>query len=349
MDNPRFESLGVYLPEKIVTTQALIDQMEEKPLFDLEDLTGIRERRWRGDDEDSLSLAMCAAKKCLNVSQYKATDIDIIISCSITRFKGGLNYLFEPALSKSLKSDLGMRPSAINFDITNACAGMMSGVSIVYDMIKAGVVKSGMVVSGECITPITETAIKEIKDPIDAQLASLTVGDSGAACIIDNAMDDTEGFNVPPDLFCVSEYADLCFGMPSAQHSGVAMYTDSMAIHKESIERLPVILQRYMQQYGLSVEDFDFAIPHQTSTRAIDAGVEACIPVVSKDGSDYFPEVVISLDRYGNTSSTSHFVALYDYIKQGKIQPGARILFLIMASGIMLGAVAATIGDIKVD
>lgn len=347
----RFESIGVYLPDKVVTTQELIDQMEHKPQFDLEDLTGIRERRWRSDHENSHTLAVSAAQKCLAHSKYDASDLDIIISCSITRFKNQFGtpfFQFEPALSKHIKDDIGMPRSAINFDITNACAGMMTGVFLLDSMIKAGTIKRGMVVSGECITPITETAIAEISEIIDPQFASMTVGDSGAACILDNSPDGEEGINLM-EIFTLAGYADLCFGMPSDKsHGGIAMYTDAMAIHKEVIDRLPDILDKYKNKHKVGAEDFDFVIAHQTSKRAIKTALDICIPKFKRSDNDHFPTALISLDRYGNTSSTSHFVVMDDYIKKGVIKPGDNILYLVLASGIILGAVAAKIGHLEV-
>lgn len=345
--NTRFESIGVYLPEKVVTTQELIDQMENKPQFDLEDLTGVKERRWRAENEDSKTLAITAAQRCLGNSQYEAKDIDVIISCSITRFKNAF-FQLEPALSKDMKNALGLRTSAINFDITNACAGMMTGVYVLSSMIKSGAVKTGMVVSGECITPISETAVKEICEIIDPQFASLTVGDSSAACILDKAVNGNEGIKVF-ELCCMSEYSDLCFGMPSEKSNGVAMYTDAINIHKEVIERMPALMAHYLEKLDMSADDFDFIIPHQTSSRAIKTAMDLCVPIFRKPPSNFFPEVLVSLDRYGNTSSTSHFVVLYDYLKQGKIKPGARILFIVMASGIILGIVPVTIGNLEVN
>lgn len=347
----RFESIGVYLPEKVVTTQELIDQMENKPQFDLVDLTGIKERRWRGEDENSHTLAVSAAQKCLDHSKYDASDLDVIISCSITRFNTQFNaqfFQFEPALSKHIKQDIGMRHSAINFDITNACAGMMTGVFMLDNMIKSGAVKRGMVVSGESITPITETAIREISEVIDPQFASMTVGDSGAACIMDHSPDGEEGINLM-EIFTLAGYADLCFGMPSDRNpGGIAMYTDAMAIHKEVIERLPIILEKYKNKHQLGAEDFDFVIPHQTSTRAIKTALDLCIPQFRRSEDGKFPTPLISLDRFGNTSSTSHFVVMDDYIRQGTIKPGDSILYLVLASGIILGAVSAKIGHLEV-
>lgn len=335
----RLESLGVHLPEKEVTTAELIEAMEATPMFDLEKLTGVKKRRWRADNDDSFTLALAAASRCLEKSRHAAADLDIIIFTSITRFHGGLTFSAEPGLGLLLKKALGMRDDARHFDITNACAGMMTGLQILDAMIRSGVVRRGMVVSGECITPITETALKEIKDPIDSQFASLTVGDSGAAFILEQATsDDQVEF---ADLFAIARFADLCYGMPSDRNPGVAMYTRAMEIHAEVIQRLPATMGFYAEKYKTNASNFDAVVPHQTSSRAIRSALELCEATFGK-----LPETCITLDRHGNTSSTSHFVVLDDYLKQGKIKAGDRVLMLVLASGIIMGVVSITIGQL---
>ena len=73
---------------------------------------------------------------------------------------------FDPSLSLMIKKELGIT-NAINFDVSNACAGMMSGVHILTELIKASVVKRGLVVSGEQISSIAMTAANEIEAPWD--------------------------------------------------------------------------------------------------------------------------------------------------------------------------------------
>ena len=103
----QFESFGIYLPEKIVTSEDLLTQMKNKPQFDLKRITGIKSRRYRSKEEDSLSLAIAAAKDCLNNSKYNASDLDIIIRTSISRLRGGSRKLvFEPPLSLMIKKEL---------------------------------------------------------------------------------------------------------------------------------------------------------------------------------------------------------------------------------------------------
>ena len=341
MIKAQFESLGVYLPDRIVSTQELIDRMPAKPIFDLEFLTGVKDRRWRSEMQDSYTMAMSAAKDCLDKSQYQAEDLDVIICTSISHFKGELNLWMKPDMSKFLKKSLGLRPDAMSFSITNACAGMLTGVHILNNMIKTGAVKTGMIVSGECITPIAETAVKEIKEPVDPQFASLTVGDSGVALIMDRAQDENEGIDFV-DFLTIANFADLCLAMPSIENPGLAMYAQAVEIHQEVILRLPKIIQFMMNKHHFTGRDYDYVIPHQTSTRAIQTALELCTKHLQ-----VLPEALISIDKYGNTSSTSHFVVLHDHLESKSLKQHSKILFLAMASGIVIGIVSATIGKLE--
>ncbi|MCP4762982.1 MAG: 3-oxoacyl-ACP synthase [archaeon] len=341
---PRFESLGFYLPEKIVTTKELVNQMEKKPLFDLERITSIKERRFRAEDEGSYSMAISAAKDCLSHSKYKASEIDIIIFCSITRYNNFPKFEIEPSMSLLIKNELGAT-SAINFDISNACAGMLTGAYIIFNMIKSGMVKNGMVISGECITPLSETAVKEISEPIDEQFASLTVGDSGAAFILDVSQSEEEGIDFI-EFMTAAKYSKLCFAMPSDKNPGPAMYTKASRLHKVAIKRCPVAIQEAFNKSNTPFEpdNYDFVIPHQTSERAIIKADEVM--------ADYFkkklPEPLFSLHEYGNTSTTTHFAVLHKALKENKVKKGTKLLFVSIASGIVFGVCSATMGNLEV-
>ena len=340
---PRFESLGFYVPEKSVTTDELISQMENKPLFDLERITKIRARRVRSETESSYTLALAAAKRCLERSKYSALDLDIIIFCSISRYREYPEFVIEPSISLFLKNELGAK-KAMNFDISNACAGMITGAYILYNMIIAGAVKNGMVVSGECITPLTETAVKEISKPIDEQFASLTLGDAGAAYILDISPNKDEGIDFV-DCLTVARFADLCFGMPSDKNPGPAMYTQAQRLHKEAIKRCPIAIEEIFRRSGVEFDpdDYDYVIPHQTSERAITHADELLGEYFKKQ----MPKPLFSLHEYGNTSSTTHFAVLNKNLRENKIKKGDKLLLVSIASGIVFGLLSVTIGDLE--
>lgn len=343
----RVESIGSYLPSRIVTNDELVAGMAHPPGLDIQKVTGIERRRVYDRDaqppEDSLSMALRAARTALERSAYDAADLDVIVSCSITRFRDGDTLCFEPSFALSIKNDLGAE-RAIHFDVSNACAGMLTGVLVVDAMIRSGAVRRGLVVSGERITPIAETAVIEIADRYDPQFASLTVGDAAAAVILDNRGTDDDRIEYIELMTC-SKYSDLCIGTASEQGPRVALYTDNRAMHNADRYRLWTTRQRdFLDSRGSSfaAEEFDFIVHHQFSKPAVDV-------INALATQEFDAEIPTSLDvltDYGNTASTSHFVVLDHYLRRGDIPAGSKLLLVPAASGVVAGYLSLTLGEV---
>jgi 3-oxoacyl-[acyl-carrier-protein] synthase III len=342
----RIESLGRYLPEREVSTSELISRMAMKPGFDLEKITGIKTRRVRSEDESSTTMAINAAEDCLSHSKYKPEDIDVVINASITRTRDGQkDFCFEPPRSLFYKEYLGAR-HALNFDITNACAGMATGAYILDNMIKAGQVKTGMVISGECITPIADTAVKEISEPIDDQFASLTVGDSGAAFIMDGRGSNGEGFDFV-EIMTSAELSHLCIGQPSEKSAGMAMYTKSIEFQAV---KAPSIFSNFLEELcenrsePFEAAAYDYIIGHMI---AVDSN-RKYVKAIGEHFNVEPPEGLIVVQDLGNTSSTSMFVSLYTHLQNKRLKKGDRLLFIVLASGATFGLMSLTLGDLEV-
>lgn len=54
---------------------------------------------------------------------------------------------------------------------------------------------------------------------------------------------------------------------------------------------------------------------------------------------------MITVDRYGNTASTTHTVALIEELEAGRIAAGERIALLALASGLEIGVVLMTLDE----
>ena len=350
MQHARFEAIGAFLPGATVTMKDLIGSMSYRPPFDLGAITGIEERRTHDKNpesfEDSFAIALSAARDCLSRSRYRADELDIIISASITRYKDGYTFYFEPSFASMLGRALGAH-RAMHFDVSNACAGMMTGVEVLERMIRAGVVKNGLVVSGECITTIADTAVKEVNERLDPQFASLTVGDAGAAVIMDRAEDDADKVHFVK-LFSNSLHAKLCIGMPSEKNDSSALYTDNRQMHCEDrLSLWPSFMRDLLRERGTSfaAEGWNYVIHHQVGARFVNN--------VQKRGAEILetemPKQLSSLARFGNTASTAHFVVLYDHLRRKLIEPGSKLLMAPAASGIVTGALSASIRSLQVE
>ena len=182
----RVAGAGRHLPETHLTTGELMATTRHRTHIDLERLTGIRERRVSVGDEDSYSLATSAALNALATARQDAASLDVVVSCSITKFRGGLTQWLEPTMSGAVARAIGAH-NAMTFDVSNACAGMLTGVTIVNNWIRQGAIERGLVVSGEYISQLGHNAARHIRSIMSKELASLTLGDAGAALLLERS------------------------------------------------------------------------------------------------------------------------------------------------------------------
>jgi 3-oxoacyl-[acyl-carrier-protein] synthase III len=337
----RIESLGVYLPETVVTTEELLASCRRRPRWDLERITGIRERRVaRG--EGALDLGVKAARRALDLSRYGAEDLDAVICTGISKHHRPDEFTLEPATAVLIRKALGAT-RALVFDVVNACAGMLSGIWVLQGLIRAGHVRRGMVVSGEQNFPLAQTAAREMRHSFDRQLAALTLGDAGAALILDGSAGEGCGFHAI-DLVTGARHDHYCHSKPSPRGRGGILVTKARGLQRKGAEHFPSYLKRVLDATGWTVEDLHHIIPHQVSVRAIEQGIRAVDRYL---GSLTPPGIYrCAVEKYGNTTTTSHFVALHDSLLDGTVRSGHRLLLVSGASGIVIGHATYTFDDL---
>lgn len=336
----RFESLGLELPERRLTSRELMEGSRHHPDIDIERLTGIRERRVCSEGEDSYTMAVAAARDCLAHSKHGAGDLEMLVSCSISKNEGGLRHRLEPPLSLSIKEAIGAS-RAQSFDLSNACAGMLTGVFVLNDFIRRGAIRCGMVVSGEYISNLGANAAKKIRSIMSPQLASLTLGDAGVAAIVERAPESSRGIRVLA-FTTLSEHSRLCIGLPATVGPGGKMYTKARTIHRVALEDAPPLIADALDQSGLRFDDIDHVIPHQTSKRAVEKGGKE----LSERLGAAPKHMVENVQEHGNTASTTHFVALYEYLRDGRFAKGDHIMLISLASGLEVGVLVFEVDEL---
>jgi hypothetical protein len=95
------------------------------------------------------------------------------------------------------------------------------------------------------------------------------------------------------------------------------------------------LLREVLDQAGLGFDEIDYVIPHQTSARAIKKGIKQ----LSESVGGAPKHVVVTVDELGNTASTTHFVALRKYLREGRFVAQDRVMLLSLASGLEVGFV----------
>uniref|UniRef100_UPI00389A2598 amino acid adenylation domain-containing protein n=1 Tax=Mycobacterium sp. HUMS_1102779 TaxID=3383487 RepID=UPI00389A2598 len=343
--NTVIESLGVYLPARAVSTETVMAECANEIRIPLERLTGIKNRRVAGEDEFSIDLARKAAEDCLTRSSYRPEEIDLVIACNISRCDGpGHKFTFEPSTASRLRHQCGL-VNALVFDISNACAGMFTGITVADAFLQTGLIRSALVVSGEYITHLTETAQKEIEGPMDPRLACLTLGDAGAAVVLERGPNNRVGFH-DIDISTVSRYAKLCIAKATeGPHGGAIMTTDSVTQTAVAVKHAVPYALAVMQRHGWRPETCDHLLMHQTSESSINDAV-AAINRIFGEGAANRGNTIYNLAERGNTATTTHFVALNDYILSNRIESGDNVVFSITGSGQSVGAALYTFDDL---
>lgn len=146
-NNVCIESLGYVIPERVVPTTWFEEQLEPiyralgTPKGFIERLTGIREHRWWDEGVWVSDGSAMAGEKALAAADIDRSEIQCLINTSVCR-----DYI-EPATASIVHHKLGLQPSAIAFDVVNACLGFLNGMLIVANMIELGQIEAGMVVA----------------------------------------------------------------------------------------------------------------------------------------------------------------------------------------------------------
>ncbi len=338
------ESIGVYLPLKVVSTKEVLQGCRRPVHFPMEQFTGIHTRRVAGDEEYSIDLAKKATAACLAQSGREVSDIGLLICCNISRFDGPRLFSYEPCTSIKLRHHFGI-PNAISFDITNGCAGMFTAIGIVDAFLQVGAIDCGLVVSGEYITHLTQTAQLEIKSFMDPRMACLTLGDAGAALTLERSRDGVSGFHAL-DLYTLGRYSSYCVALATdREHGGAIMLTDSLRLHAVTIQEAISHAVDILERVGARPDAFEHLIMHQTSRKTLSDAAEdinrryrrrVCHP----------GNVIYNLAERGNTATTSHIVALHDNITNGRVRSGDNVIFGITGSGLTVGTAIYTLDDL---
>ena len=238
------EGISHYLPENVISSLEIEQKLKnnyERFRFDygrLEFFTGIRERKFWDDPTIKPSdIASNAAAKCLEQHNINADDIDILIFCSVCRD------MLEPASSVFIHKNLKLPQHCINFDLSNACLGMISGIEVARAMIKTKRAKKALLVSGEIGYPLLQETIKFLKNPnltrrqFKENFSSLTIGSAASAIVLSGEEYIQNKILEISHIENLSDTTanDLCQGNHHQQHSPL-MQTNSQALLERGIQ-----------------------------------------------------------------------------------------------------------------
>ncbi len=337
------ETFGYALPPQVVSSSDLEGRLApcyerlRLPEGRLELMTGIRERRfWEKDTLPSQAGAQ-AGRHAMDLAGFGPDRIDCLLNCSVSRD------FVEPATATSVHRLLGLPGHALNFDISNACLGLLSGMVTVANMIQLGQIRTGLVVAGENAGPLVETTIRALNSDttlsrreIKPYFASLTIGSVAAAALLTHRDLSRSGHRLLGGAhFSNTNYNHLCQGDVAGGMSGdsaAMMQTDSEELLVRGVEVAEKTWSLTEQQLQWTPQTPDLICSHQVGR----AHTELLFRTLGLDMAKNFS----TFEFLGNCGSASVPVTAAMAAEKGLLKAGDRLALLGIGSGIncmMLG------------
>jgi 3-oxoacyl-[acyl-carrier-protein] synthase-3 len=269
---------------------------------------------------EASDLAEVAGRRALAAAGKTPADVDLIIVGTCT----GDSII--PSTAAILQAKLEAWNAAA-FDLNAACSGFVYSLVVAANMIKTGTHRTVLVVGAE--------KLHYLLDFTDRTTCVL-FGDAAGAIVLEGTDDDVgllsselgmdgsavDILKVPRD----GTAGDRDYPLP--KESG--FYMDGPELFRRAVVRMGEASARVIERAGLTLDDVDLLIPHQANVRIIDATARR----LGIDSSKVF----VNIAAYGNTSAATIPVALTEALEQGRIKPGANLVFTAFGAGLSWGA-----------
>jgi 3-oxoacyl-[acyl-carrier-protein] synthase-3 len=106
-------------------------------------------------------------------------------------------------------------------------------------------------------------------------------------------------------------------------------------VYKFAVQMMQQIIRETADDASVALEDIKAVIPHQSNARIIESARD-------KLGLAH-AQVVINIDRFGNTSAASVPIAFHERRAAGQLQPGDLVMMVAFGAGLTWGSVLARI------
>jgi 3-oxoacyl-[acyl-carrier-protein] synthase-3 len=323
---------GSYLPERVLSNFDL-----EKILNTNDDWiyqrTGVRERRIAEPDVNTSDLAKEACLPAMEMAGISPKELELIVLATITPdtcCPSGANWL---------EAKLGAQ-KAVSFDVTAACCGFVFALSVAEQYLKTGMFKNALVVASEVMSRCQDWTDRE----------NCILWGDGAGAVVLRAFDQPNGDPVRSDpkrmigdILSIHIHSDGKNGgnllMPGGGSRTTPIRYESVdkKLHTlrmiKANESVRVAVKRFAEAAeeaasanGIKVSDARWIIPHQANIRILQQ--------MAKRLNIPFEKVYLTIEKYGNISSSTIPIALDEGIRNGSIQKGDYVILTGFGGGL---------------
>ncbi len=312
---------GSYLPANVVTNDDLAKRVDTSDEW-IVARTGIRQRYFVAEGEQTSDLALHAARSALDAASLTADDLDLIVLATTTPDET------FPATATALQAALGMT-RGYAFDMQAVCSGFIYGLAMADSLIQTGQAAVALVVGAETFSHLLDW---------EDRTTCVLFGDGAGAVVLEAA----EGAGTSADRGILSSklhsdgrHHDALYvdGGPSSTQSTGHVRMAGREVFRHAVANMADVVHETLDDAGLTLDDVDWLVPHQANKRILDA-------TAKRLGLDP-GKVIVTVDRHANTSAASVPLALAEAVGDGRIIRGDVVVMEAMGGGFTWGACLA--------
>ncbi len=318
-----FRSIGAYVPSKILTNadlEVMVDTSDEW----ITKRTGIKERRIAAENETTSDMGVKAAEKAIERAGIDKSQIDMVVCATISP-----DYFCMPSTAAIIATKLGLE-KVTAFDISAACTGFVYALSVAKAFIESGMKKNVLIVGAERLSTITDYTDRG---------TCILFGDGAGSALI-SATENKDEAIIDIHTGSDGSFADLLMtpngGSGSAhdeldrEAAGCFMRMKGNETFKVAVRTLTNDVVEILEQNNIASSQIKHFVPHQANYRIIKAVGDA---LALKD-----EQVVLTVEKYGNTSGASIPMAINDIYESGRLQEGDLMLLDAFGGGLTWGS-----------
>jgi len=313
--------VGAYIPEYILTNEEISTMVDTTDEWIMQRI-GIKERRICKDPKKATSdLGVNAVNDLLKKTNTTPDEIDMLICATITPD------MPFPATANIIAQKVGIN-HAWSFDLNAACSGFVFALSTAVQFIESGRYRKVIVVAAEKMSAITNYT--------DRTTCPL-FGDAGTAVLLEPTTEDlgvVDYINRVNGLGRHHLHMKAGGSLLPATHETVDrmehfVYQEGQVVFKAAVSSMADIAEEIMVKHNLKSEDVAWLVPHQANMRIIDATARRMGLGTER--------VMINIQKFGNTTSATIPLCLWDYEK--KLKKGDNIILVAFGAGFTWGSV----------
>jgi 3-oxoacyl-[acyl-carrier-protein] synthase-3 len=315
--------LGTYVPPRTLTNadlEKMVDTTDEW----IRQRTGILERHIVEKGQGTADLAEHAAREAMREAGIGPLDIGFIVVGTTTP-----DTVF-PSTACTLQAKIGAS-NAWGFDLGAACSGFTYALSVGYTMVATGRADHALVVGGDVMSSIIDYTDRATCVLFGDGAGALVLSPAGPGdpAILDfmNITDGTGG----PALMMPAGGSRMPASHETVDQRLHFVKQDGAAVFKFAVRWTEEISRRILERNQIQPGAIDLFVSHQANRRIIDAAADR-LGLTDR-------QVIINLEKYGNTTAATIPLALADARRQKRLKKGDLVLLASVGAGFTVGSV----------